>query len=537
MPIFRDISIKRKLTLIIMLTSTFALLLACMAFVMYDLIAFRHAMARELSILAEIIGANSTAALSFDHQRAAEEILAALSAEQHIVSACIYAQDGRVFAKYHRGEVNKGFSPPGLREDGHYFGDDHLVLFQRIMLKDEKIGTVYIQADIQELYSRLKRYVGIGAILMLASSFLAFLLSSKLQQVVSKPILLLAQTARVVSVEKNYSVRATKHSQDEVGLLIEAFNEMLTQIQERDTALQEARDSLEERVKERTEELEEVNQQLKQNQAQLVQSEKMAGLGLLAAGVAHEINNPVGYVMSNLGILTEYVEIFKQLLIKYNILAEAVQAGNGTDQQETLDRIEEIRQEEDLDYLLEDVDQLLSESAEGTQRVKEIVEGLRNFARVDETDLKEADINEGIESTLKVIWNELKYKCEIHKQLGEIPPIRCYPRQLNQVFMNLLVNAAQAIPERGEIQIETEATDTHIVIRISDTGIGIPLEDISKLFDPFFTTKQVGKGTGLGLSISHGIIQKHKGTIEVESEVGKGTMFTIRLPIEEESDE
>jgi signal transduction histidine kinase len=150
---------------------------------------------------------------------------------------------------------------------------------------------------------------------------------------------------------------------------------------------------------------------------------------------------------------------------------------------------------------------------------------------MDESQAKEADINEGIEATLKIVWNELKYKCAVNKSLKPLPRIRCYLGQLNQVFMNLLVNAAQAIPEKGEINIETETINGHIVIRISDTGSGIPPEIIPKLFDPFFTTKPAGKGTGLGLAISSGIIQKHNGTIDVESTIGKGTTFTIRLPL------
>ncbi len=160
------------------------------------------------------------------------------------------------------------------------------------------------------------------------------------------------------------------------------------------------------------------------------------------------------------------------------------------------------------------------------------IEGLRSFARLDEAEVKESDVNESIESTLRVVWNELKYKCEVHKDLGTLPLIRCHPGQLNQVFMNLFVNAAQAIPEKGEITVETQATETEILVRVSDSGSGIPPEALSKLFDPFYTTKPVGQGTGLGLSISHGIVQKHNGTIEVESEMGKGTTFTVRLPIE-----
>ncbi len=282
--------------------------------------------------------------------------------------------------------------------------------------------------------------------------------------------------------------------------------------------------------------LEEMHRQLKEKQAILIQSEKMAGLGQIAAGIAHEINNPVGFVNSNLGTLAEYVGTFKKLLLRYEALSSTLQSGKDyrdKEVQEILARIEEIIQSDDLSFILEDIDSLLEESSQGTQRVKEIVQNLKSFARVDEAELKEADINEGIEATLKVVWNELKYKTQVHKKLNPLPLIRCYPGQLNQVFMNLLVNAAQAIPQKGEITVETEATDTEIIIRVSDTGEGIQKEVLSKLFDPFFTTKAAGKGTGLGLSISYGIIKKHKGRIDVESEVGKGTTFTIGLPLEE----
>lgn len=280
------------------------------------------------------------------------------------------------------------------------------------------------------------------------------------------------------------------------------------------------------------EELELANQQLKQTQTQMVHQEKMAGLGQLAAGVAHEINNPVGFIMSNLGTLREYVDTFKAFFESYGQLIGAVKNKDAQLLRLKIEEIEALKDSEDLDFLLEDIEQLLNESVDGAVRVKDIVSGLRNFVRLDEAEVKEADINEGIESTLKVIWNAIKYKAEVVKELGDIPHLLCYPAQLNQVFMNLLTNAAQAMDERGEINIRTYVAHKNIFIEIKDTGKGIRPEHLDKLFDPFFTTKPVGTGTGLGLAISHGIIEKHKGKISVQSEVGKGTTFTISLPIE-----
>ena len=283
------------------------------------------------------------------------------------------------------------------------------------------------------------------------------------------------------------------------------------------------------------ERLQRANEQLKENQAQLVHSEKMASLGQLAAGVAHEINNPVGFVTSNLGTLAEYTEIFTRLLDAYETLADQLLPDQSAVHRDILRDIAELREEEDLDFIQEDIDALLAESLNGMHRVKEIVQGLKSFARVDEAEMQIADINEGIEATLKVVWNELKYKCKVHTKLKPLPQIRCYPGQLNQVFLNLLINAAHAMEERGEITIETEVAGSAVVIRISDTGVGIPEGHLSKLFNPFFTTKPVGEGTGLGLSISYGIIQKHGGRIDVDSTVGRGTTFAIYLPIQEEN--
>jgi signal transduction histidine kinase/uncharacterized membrane protein affecting hemolysin expression/ActR/RegA family two-component response regulator len=253
---FANRSIQRKQMLIIMLTSSAALLLACAAFVVYESISFRRNMTENLASLASIIGNNSTAALSFNDAETAREILNSLSKEQHIVAACIYDRDGQVFAKYARDPANEDFDPPQPLADGYEFNDKHLMLFQRVLLKGERAGTVYIQSDLEELSNRFRQYVGIVAVVLLASSLVAFLLSLRLQRVISTPILNLASTAKIVSAEKNYSVRAVKSSQDELGELIDGFNEMLAQIQARDAALQTAHDDLEKRVHERTGELE-----------------------------------------------------------------------------------------------------------------------------------------------------------------------------------------------------------------------------------------------------------------------------------------
>jgi signal transduction histidine kinase len=277
-----------------------------------------------------------------------------------------------------------------------------------------------------------------------------------------------------------------------------------------------------------------LEENLKKSQVQLLQSEKMASIGQLAAGVAHEINNPSGFVSSNLKTLSEYQNDIEKVVREYRKLVKNMKNTRTVEHllpsiSEQIKRITDLEAEVDIDFILNDVPDLIKESREGTERIKKIVIALKDFAHPGDDKLKFADINKGLDSTLNVVWNELKYKSTVTKDYGDIPSVRCYPQQLNQVFMNLLVNAAQAIEKQGEIRLLTRAFDGYVEIKISDTGKGIPEEDLSKIFDPFFTSKEIGKGTGLGLNVVYNIIQKHKATIDVQSEVGKGTTFSIRL--------
>lgn len=272
-------------------------------------------------------------------------------------------------------------------------------------------------------------------------------------------------------------------------------------------------------------------------EVQVLQSEKMAAVGQLAAGVAHEINNPVGFVNSNLHTLKTYLEEIHQLVAHYQDLHSdlKVVVSDGFEDNSIatqMNAIDELATQIDLEYILKDGPALILESLEGADRIKNIVLDLKNFAHPGEQDGRPTDINRSIESTLNIVWNELKYHAIVTKEFAVLPEIFVHPQQINQVFMNLLVNAAQAIEDKGEIKIRTSVDDGFVMIRISDTGSGIPQKHLAKIFDPFFTTKLVGKGTGLGLNVSYNIIQKHNGTIAVDSEVGKGTTFTVRLPMQ-----
>ena len=295
---------------------------------------------------------------------------------------------------------------------------------------------------------------------------------------------------------------------------------------------------LEQKVEERTEELRESNKDLntaldtlKAAQSQLVDAEKMASLGQLTAGIAHEINNPINFVTSNIKPLQRDIQDMLSLIEKYNEIDQDV------DLAKKLSEIKDYRDDLDVDYVIEEMDSLLKGIDEGAQRTAEIVRGLKNFSRLDEAELKDADINEGLLSTLTVLNSNItRSEVNLSKELGELPVIECYPGKLNQVFMNIITNGVQAVNDNPEgkekkILVKSDLVGDNIVIRIKDNGPGIPDDVRAKIFEPFFTTKDVGEGTGLGLSIVHSIIESHKGEIVLESAPGEGTEFIISLPV------
>ncbi len=285
--------------------------------------------------------------------------------------------------------------------------------------------------------------------------------------------------------------------------------------------------------------LQKTNQELKEHQAQLIQSEKMASIGQLAAGVAHEINNPIGFIRSNLHTLAEYQADLKKLAaICYELKAAAsrcsVEVGD-MELMRALKKLTKYADKIDPDFVLGDMAEAISQCIEGVDHIKKIVADLKEFSHVDQADFKYADINQSLKSTINMAWNKIKHRAELETDFGDIPLIRCYPQQINQVFLNLLINAAQAMDDKGTIRVSTHRAEENgvpqVVVEISDTGRGIPPDVLPKIFDPFFTTKDVGEGTGLGLNIAYKIVERHGGRIDVKSEVGKGTTFIIRLPV------
>jgi signal transduction histidine kinase len=307
----------------------------------------------------------------------------------------------------------------------------------------------------------------------------------------------------------------------ENNIYIEEAKELIRKVTEAEVQKKYVRE-----LEEKNESLQNLYRTLKETQSQLIQSEKMASMGQLVAGVAHELNNPISFIYANMKELENYISAIEEVL--------QVLLGNLNKvelQQQLPKKIAQLQEKYDLQFIQKDVHALINESAEGGRRVKEIVQNLRNFSRLDEGDVKSVDLHEGLNSTLLLLNNEIKNRIEIIKEFGELPKVECHPGQINQVFMNILLNAIQAIEGDGRILISTKTVNRHVQVIIKDSGKGIPEDVKNKVFDPFFTTKPVGKGTGLGLSISYNIIKNHNGEIEMESEPGKGTEFRIKLPV------
>ncbi|MBS1155033.1 MAG: putative signal transduction histidine kinase [Proteobacteria bacterium] len=458
------------------------------------------------------------------------------------------------------------------KPDTFYRYDTRMVLGQAVRI--DKTGWVVVNQI--PLSAFLSSYAWMFVLIFSASLAiwitLAWNLRKQIQRYVIHPLERLSLSANALTVGDFAPVQSMSTiptSFAELHKLANDFQTMGNNLQARETALQNAHDELEAKVEERTEQLSGINEclkaasnslltsnlelqreiverkraesqlaqkiveieraheELKHLQSQLIQQEKLASIGQLAAGVAHEINNPIGFINSNLFVLKRYVDELLDLIDAY-----AGSFPGAPDQvSEQLAHITQLRKEIDFDYLRQDVGTLISESIDGASRVKRIVQDLRDFSRAGSAEWQWTDIHEGLESTLNVLGNELANKAVVVREYGQLPRVECIPSQINQVFMNILINAAHAIPERGKIVIRSGRLAEEVWVSISDDGKGIAPEDMAKIFDPFFTTKPVGEGTGLGLSVSHGIIKKHGGKLEVQSQLGKGTTFTIYLPI------
>ncbi len=388
------------------------------------------------------------------------------------------------------------------------------------------VGVGIDETDIFRPINRLTWWLA-GATLLLAMLVVVFTFVTA--QGITVPLRNLIRTAQTIA-QGNLDQRVQIRSSDEVGVLGTTFNDMARALAAREEQLQELNRNLENMVRQRTNELESSHEALKEaylelqnTQEQLVQTEKMASLGQLVAGIAHEIKNPLNFIYGNTGFLLEYTRKLQALLEAYDSLPSL----------STEDRkgIGKLKEKLNYGFIREDLPTLIDNFTEGASRINNIVSDLRTFSRMDSDTISEIDVHASIEISLNLLRNQYKDRVEIHREYGDLPKIQGYSGKLSQVFMNLLTNAFHAIDGKGDVWIRTRADGDAVQVEVQDNGKGIPRENLKRIFEPFFTTKAVGQGTGLGLSISYGIIEQHHGRIFVANAASGGTIFTVRLPI------
>ena len=483
------------------------------------------------------------AVLSFDLaslQYFAEDILG----NQGLLYARIFDSDNNLLAK--GGDAQYVNTPFQLDNNFQDVDDSIYDANAFILVNGTRYGRIEMGFSIEEIEKSVSEARWLAATIAIVEMLLVALFSFILGVYLTKQLKVLRNSARQIAAgDLDQEINITEN--DEIGEVAHSFNTMVLSLKEANKKsseyleeLSNVNKHLEDRVQQRTnkilrqkDKLESAYQQLKNTQEQLVQSEKMASIGQLAAGVAHEINNPVAFVKSNLSSLSSYINTYQELLVKQQAVLDKINNRDDVALQKEIESLEQYKQDNDVEFINEDIQTLVSESIDGTQRVSEIVQGLKVYSRASDELMQQCDINVCLQDTLKMLNNELKYNCEVLTQYGDLPLLSGNQGKLTQVFTNLIVNAIQSMDGNGTLTVNTAVTEGNICIVIRDTGKGISKENMSKLFDPFFTTKAVGEGTGLGLSISQGIINDHNGTISVKSEVGQGSSFIIHLPISE----
>jgi signal transduction histidine kinase/DNA-binding response OmpR family regulator len=495
---FHHFSISRKLTWMNMLVSGAALLLACTSFFTYDFYTFRAATVRNLSAQAQIIGSNSVTALLFNDPGAAEKTLSALKASPNIVYAAIYTPDGELFARYPSNPGTQNVPAPRLspgQNRAHWFDGAQMALLDPIVFEGKTTGFVYIRSDLRILNSRLKSYALIATVVLLISLVFALVISKISQRVISQPVMQLAETARLVSQNKDYSMRAAgSRYHDEVSTLITAFNEMLAQIHERDAALQQAREKLEQRVEERTAELATANKELEIKNREVERATKLKSQFL--ASMSHELRTPLNAIIGFSDLLSDKA-------------AGPLTAKQG---------------------------RFVGHVRDGAHHLLQLINDILDLSKIEagQLDIRHENfpIGEALPEVLSTIRPlALSKNIKLEQVLEEGACVRADRVRFKQILYNLLSNAVKFTPAEGRVSIACARDGKFVRISVTDTGIGIRPEDQALVFEEFRQVEgNVQEGTGLGLAITRRLVERQGGRISLESEFGKGSKFTFMLP-------
>jgi two-component system, NtrC family, sensor kinase len=536
MRVLNPLSLRRKQALIITLTSSVVLLLACGALITYDTIAFRQGMIRNVSVLADAIGNNCAAALDFDDPGSADETLAALRANDNVALACVYTMEGGVFAVYERKGAVRVDPPAVSWAASAAFAEGQLQLFRPIRQRGELIGMIFVASHLDELRARLRHYGIMMGLVFLGSLGLAYLLSNQLQWLISGPILELARVVRSVALERDYSVRAKPRSGDELGQLVEGFNEMLAQIQVRDTALLEARHRLEERVRERTEELEMTHEKL-------VGISRAAGMAEIASNVLHNVGNVLNSVNISAGVVMGSIrdskvaslgQVVRLLREHHNDVGSFMQEDpKGRQLPDYLAQLSEFLIGEQASTLKE-----LELLRENVEHIKEIVAMQQSYSKVSAVE-EVADVRELVEDSLRMNAGSMsRHGVTVIREYEAVPPMMIEKHKTLQILVNLVRNARHACDESGRtdkrVTVRVASAASRVRISVADNGVGIPAENLMRIFNHGFTTRKNGHGYGLH---SGALAAKEMGGALTVNSAGPGcgATFTLELPAGDKS--
>jgi two-component system, NtrC family, sensor kinase len=555
MKAYKDLAINTKLTLLVVLAGGVALLLSCIAFVTNDVRMIRSSMIQQLSTLAMVLGSNSTAALNFDDPKTAAELLASLRRQPNVELACIYDSKGRVFATYHRGDQPAKIPPMPAHVGFKFTRDGFLDVSREIQHDGDVLGTIYLHTSMQELYDQIFWYVNIVAAVMIVSLAASILLSSRVQRVISAPILKLAEAAEEISTDNNYAIRVQKIASDELGTLYDQFNAMLDQIQQRDAAIQQANDDLEVKVERRTSELLQANKELKREVTERLRTEKelaeahhqlmaaarRAGMAEIATGVLHNVGNVLNSINVSATLATDRLRQSKvhdltraaKLVEQHadDLVTFITSDPKGRHLPTFLSLLATHLTDERAD-ILKELDLLTSK----VDHVKTIVSTQQSYAGV--SGLTETvDIATLLDDAVKLNSASLdRHGVAISRQFEDIPPIRLDKQKSLQILINLIKNAKDACSESGQkdrrLLVKTRLAEGKTVqIHFIDNGVGIPRENLTRIFSHGFTTKRTGHGFGLHSCAN--AAQELGGSLMAYSDgAGQGATFVLELPFE-----